>query len=158
MIDILSNFFTNFSKKCRFFVNIGIQLSYLMWYTTLKSEQMFVFCSKKWQCGLAKIKSYDIIRSCEAKTALRRKNKKANFESEVIFLNAEKLKEKIKCRGMSFSQFYVLVKMKKTSFYRKLSGATDFTRGEIENIIKELNLSAEEVIEIFFGNAKKQTD
>jgi hypothetical protein len=74
------------------------------------------------------------------------------------FLNGEKLKEKIKCRGMSFSQFYVLVKMKKTSFYRKLSGATDFTRGEIENIIKELNLSAEEVIEIFFGNAKKETD
>ena len=71
---------------------------------------------------------------------MRRKENQFFWRGGGNFLNGEKLKEKIKCRGMSFSQFHVLVKMKKTSFYRKLSGATDFTRGEIENIIKELNL------------------
>ena len=66
-------------------------------------------------------------------------------------MNACLLKGIIVSRGMSFSQFYISVKMKKTSFYRKLSGATEFTRGEIENIIKELNLSADEVMSIFFN-------
>lgn len=44
-------------KKIRIFLEkytkIGVRLSSLMWYSRYKSEQMFVFFPKKWQCGVA---------------------------------------------------------------------------------------------------------
>ena len=34
---------------------IGVYMSYLKLYITIKCEQMFAFCHKKWQKGVAKI-------------------------------------------------------------------------------------------------------
>ena len=40
---------------------IGVHLSYLIVYNTIKHEQMFGFFQKSWQRGLAKNKNDDII-------------------------------------------------------------------------------------------------
>lgn len=37
-----------------------------------------------------------------------------------------------------------------TTFYRKVNGQTDFTRDEISAIARELKLSDEQIIELFF--------
>ena len=40
--------------------------------------------------------------------------------------------------------------MSRATFYRKKRGESDFTRSEIRKIMKELNLTSEEVDSIFF--------
>ncbi|MBE7032912.1 MAG: hypothetical protein E7406_01645 [Ruminococcaceae bacterium] len=60
------------------------------------------------------------------------------------------LRSKIVAKGMKIDQFCRETGIKKTSLYRKLSGKTQFTRGEIERIIIELELTSEEIMDIFF--------
>lgn len=61
------------------------------------------------------------------------------------------LKGKIISKGYSVEEFCIEVGISKTSFYRKLSGITEFSRSEIEKIIRSLELNENEIIEIFFA-------
>ena len=61
------------------------------------------------------------------------------------------LKGKIIAKGYSVEGFCAEVGISKTTFYRKLSGITEFSRSEIEQIIRSLELNENEIIEIFFA-------
>ena len=56
---------------------IGVHLSYLIVYNTIKHEQMFEFFQKSWQRGLAKNKNGDIICASVATDKLDGENEKS---------------------------------------------------------------------------------
>ena len=66
-------------------------------------------------------------------------------------LNANMLRAEIVMNDLKLSEFSEKVKIKKCALYRKLAGKTEFSRGEIERIYKALNLSADQVMAIFFN-------
>ena len=61
------------------------------------------------------------------------------------------LKEKIEEKGMGIKELSCIMGINKATLYRKVNGDTEFTRGEIYNIILILDLSDCEVKEIFFS-------
>lgn len=67
--------------------------------------------------------------------------------------NADKLKAKLKERGMSIEEVSKMIGIDKSTFYRKLAsdGAT-FTIGEVDKISKVLSLSVDDINSIFFSN------
>lgn len=67
-------------------------------------------------------------------------------------MNKDLLKGKIIAAGMSLADFSKRSGIKKNSIYRKLSGKTEFSRSEIEKISDILNLSCNEIMQIFFAN------
>ena len=69
-------------------------------------------------------------------------------------MNIHLLKDKIMAKEMSVFQFCNEVKIKKTSFYRKLNGGTEFCRDEIERIATVLELTSAELMQIFFEKLK----
>lgn len=54
-------------------------------------------------------------------------------------------------RGMTLDNVADALGINPASLHRKMNGASDFYRGEIEKIIKTLHLSEEEVLRIFFA-------
>lgn len=65
--------------------------------------------------------------------------KKNEFRAEVV-RNSMSLEDVAKAIGISY-----------VSLYRKMNGTSDFYRGEIEKIVRLLNLSGEDVLRIFFA-------
>ncbi len=54
-------------------------------------------------------------------------------------------------RGMSLDDVAKAIGINPASLHRKMNGASDFYRGEIEKIVKLLDLSGSDVIRIFFA-------
>lgn len=65
-------------------------------------------------------------------------------------MNTELLMDEIKKANISLKSLYVMLKISRSSLYRKLSGKTEFTRSEVEQLSKKLNLSKEKIYDIFF--------
>ena len=60
------------------------------------------------------------------------------------------LKARIVLLDKTFTEVQEDLGISRSAWYRKLSGASEFTRDEIERISSYLNLEEEEVIIIFF--------
>ena len=54
-------------------------------------------------------------------------------------------------RGMSLDDVAKAIGINPASLHRKMNGTSDFYRGEIEKIVKLLDLSGSDVIRIFFA-------
>lgn len=65
--------------------------------------------------------------------------KKNEFRAEVV-RNGMSLEDVAKAIGINY-----------VSLHRKMNGTSDFYRGEIEKIVRLLNLSGEDVLRIFFA-------
>lgn len=72
----------------------------------------------------------------------------ANREDENE-MNTIKLKSKIFERGFTVCNLADEIGINKSTFYRKLNNLEEFTVGQVFLIGKKLNLSADELIEIF---------
>lgn len=53
--------------------------------------------------------------------------------------------------GMSLEDVAKAIGINYVSLHRKMNGTSDFYRGEIEKIVRLLNLSGEDVLRIFFA-------
>lgn len=67
-------------------------------------------------------------------------------------MNADKIRGKIVENRMSIGEFCKVAGFNRATFDRKMSGRSEFTRGEIERISSALNLTDEEMCTIFFEN------
>lgn len=65
--------------------------------------------------------------------------------------NENKLRGKIAETRNTIKSLAQKIGIDNSTLYRKIIGETEFTRSEIQAIAKELNLTAEEVQEIFFA-------
>lgn len=65
-------------------------------------------------------------------------------------MNTELLMDEIKKANISLKDLYVMLNISRSSLYRKLTGKTEFTRSEVEQLSKKLKLSKEKIYEIFF--------
>lgn len=61
-----------------------------------------------------------------------------------------KLEYFIRARNLNQTSFCKLLGISKTAYYRKTNGKSDFTREEILKIADILDLSGDEILEIFF--------
>lgn len=68
--------------------------------------------------------------------------------------NADKLKTVLKEKGTSVEEVSKLIGIDKSTFYRKLAsdGAT-FTIGEVDKMSKVLDLTVDEINDIFFNSS-----
>lgn len=71
-------------------------------------------------------------------------------------MNAKMLKTSITLSNLSVDEVLeglndTGVKMSKAAWFRRMKGANEFTRSEIEGLSKVLELTPEEVIAIFFN-------
>lgn len=66
-------------------------------------------------------------------------------------MNRNALKAKIVEMGMTIEQFCTKAGFSRTTFWRKLRGKAEFDREEMVRISKTLNLSKEEMLNIFFN-------
>lgn len=64
--------------------------------------------------------------------------------------NSNKLRAMIVEKGLTLGIFSEKTGIKRTALYRKISGKTEFNRREIEIISVILNLSPEQIVDIFF--------
>lgn len=62
-----------------------------------------------------------------------------------------KLKAKMVENGVSAGELSETLTISKSTFYRKLNSGEDFTVGEATKIAQKLNLSADELTEIFLS-------
>ena len=69
-------------------------------------------------------------------------------------MNRNKLIVKIKEQGKTIQQMAAEVGISLTAMSRKINGKTQFTREEIEKIADLLELTNEELLAIFFSDAK----
>ena len=67
-------------------------------------------------------------------------------------MRANALKGKIVENGMTIGEFCDRAKFVRSTFDRKLSGASEFDRDEIERIIDVLSLTWDEARNIFFAD------
>ena len=66
-------------------------------------------------------------------------------------LNKNKLRGKIAEAGMTVASLAAAIGLNPATLHRKINGETEFTRAEIQTITEVLNLTVEEVQEIFFA-------
>lgn len=66
-------------------------------------------------------------------------------------MNTNLLKAEIIANGKKMTDIADELKISKSALYRKLRGDTEFTRHEIEVIIKTLGMSVEKALKIFFN-------
>ena len=66
-------------------------------------------------------------------------------------MNRNLLEAKLKEKGSNVAEISKIIGVEPSTFYRKLSGQSDFFRTEIDKIVKYLNLSIDEMEKIFFG-------
>ena len=64
-------------------------------------------------------------------------------------MNSAKLEYEMKIRGINIDKMCELTGIKLYAFYRKRAGKSEFTRGEIEKIIRVLGI--DNPVEIFFS-------
>lgn len=67
-------------------------------------------------------------------------------------MNINLLKAQIVLKGKKVSDVSKNLKISKSALYRKLSGKSDFTRGEICGMIDFLEIETDKAMEIFFNN------
>lgn len=67
-------------------------------------------------------------------------------------MNYELLKYTLSLRKVYVRDICEKLKISRSAWNRKTSGKSEFTRLEIQLLISELNLSQEQVKEIFFSN------
>lgn len=67
-------------------------------------------------------------------------------------MNYKLLKYIINSENLSNKDIISALSISKSAYYRKASGATEFTRKEISVMINKLDLSAKQVMQIFFTN------
>ena len=65
-------------------------------------------------------------------------------------MNTNELKGKIVANGMNVGSFCERFNFNRSTFDRKLNGASEFNRNEIERIVHALDLSPEDIRNIFF--------
>lgn len=65
-------------------------------------------------------------------------------------MNTNELKGKIVANGMNVGSFCERFSFNRSTFDRKLNGASEFNRNEIERIVHALDLSPEDIRNIFF--------
>nr|DAI40689.1 MAG TPA: Transcriptional repressor, TetR family Alpha Protein, Transcriptional Repressor [Caudoviricetes sp.]DAM32200.1 MAG TPA: Transcriptional repressor, TetR family Alpha Protein, Transcriptional Repressor [Caudoviricetes sp.]DAY00483.1 MAG TPA: Transcriptional repressor, TetR family Alpha Protein, Transcriptional Repressor [Caudoviricetes sp.] len=80
-----------------------------------------------------------------------RKLRKRKKEMRWYEMNRNLLEAKLKEKGSNVAEISKIIGVEPSTFYRKLSGQSDFFRKEIEKIVKYLNLSIDEMEKIFFG-------
>ena len=66
-------------------------------------------------------------------------------------MNLEKLKEKIKEKGIKYNYLANILGIDKNTFSRKIKGKTSFTLEEIKTISKIINLNDNEKLIIFLS-------
>ena len=67
-------------------------------------------------------------------------------------MNPNMLLAEIKLKGLSMKEFLLSIQMPKATWSKKIRGITEFSRAEINSIIKILKLNDEKVMSIFFDN------
>lgn len=67
-------------------------------------------------------------------------------------MNVDKLRGKIAENRMNISEFCKAAGFVRSTFDRKMRGESEFDRDEIERIINTLNMTDEEMRNIFFEN------
>lgn len=73
-------------------------------------------------------------------------------KKEVVkILNVKKFRAVLILKGKTLNDISKLLNINIATLYRKLNGESDFYRNEIDAISKDLNLSLEEIEEIFFA-------
>lgn len=63
-------------------------------------------------------------------------------------MDKELLEYKMKKKGISISDMCEMLSISRSAFYRKCTGKSEFTLGEIQKIVSYLNLDSP--VEIFF--------
>ncbi len=66
-------------------------------------------------------------------------------------MNANKLLALIKLKGFSMTDFLGAIQMPSSTWSKKIRGLSEFTRAEICSIIRVLDMSTYEVMDIFFN-------
>lgn len=66
-------------------------------------------------------------------------------------MNANALKAKMAFAGLSAKTLCQMCDIGLSAFYRKLTGASEFTQGEISRIAYALHFTHDEICEIFFA-------
>ena len=66
-------------------------------------------------------------------------------------MNLKLLKDKRKLLGLTQEEFAERIGMARTNYRKKEKGRENFKQEQIDKIIKELNLTPKEVVEIFFN-------
>ena len=66
-------------------------------------------------------------------------------------MNLKLLKDKRKLLGLTQEEFAERLGRARTKYLKKEKGRENFKQEQIDNIIKELNLTPKEVVEIFFN-------
>ena len=67
-------------------------------------------------------------------------------------MNVRELKAQMIRRGKSVDQLCASCGISKTSWFRKTTGATQFTQGEISILRRELDLDPDQTMLIFFDS------
>lgn len=67
-------------------------------------------------------------------------------------MNANMLMSEIKLKGFKMKEFLLVIQMPRATWSKKIRGITEFSRAEMNSIIKALNLNDERVMAIFFNN------
>lgn len=67
-------------------------------------------------------------------------------------MNAKELKAEMIRKDKSVDQLCAAAGISKATWYRKISGETEFTQGEIMGLRKELGLDDRQTMLIFFSN------
>ena len=62
-----------------------------------------------------------------------------------------KFEAALKIKGASMTELADYLKLNRATLYKKVAQQSDFTRAEIQSIKTFLNLSAEEVMDIFYA-------
>ena len=65
-------------------------------------------------------------------------------------MNKDGLKKKLEEKVMTIKGLCKLSGINSTTMWRKLNGETEFNRDEMERLSKALNLTREEMLDIFF--------
>ena len=65
-------------------------------------------------------------------------------------MNVKELKAEMIRKGKSVDQLCAAIGISRTSWFRKISGETEFTQGEISAISNLLSLNSEQIGSIFF--------
>ncbi|MCH3961279.1 MAG: hypothetical protein LKF53_02815 [Solobacterium sp.] len=65
-------------------------------------------------------------------------------------MNCNALKAKMLIKNVNADEMISTLGISRSAYFRKMNGTVEFTRDEIESIIKKLSLNSEETMNIFF--------
>ena len=66
-------------------------------------------------------------------------------------MNSRELKAQMVRRGIDVDQICSIIKISRTSWFRKIAGTSLFTQKEISDIRNALDLDDQQVLDIFFS-------